>query len=150
MKKIADASKILVVLGNSFRKDQCYLKASVLTYYSLLSLVPLLAVALALATGFGYEEILRKQILESFSAQKEAISYALDFAKSLLQSSQNTIIAGSSTILLIWAILSLFGTVESSLNEIWKVGKGRSFWRLTSDCLLLLILCPIFLVISTF
>ena len=139
----------LIKIAENFNRDNCYLKASVLTYYSLLSLVPFLAVVLALAKGFGYEDILRAQILESVSSQKEALIYALDFAKSLLQSSQNGLIAGTGTLVLIWTNLSLFSNLESTLNDIWLVRKGRTLWRQVSDCVLMLILCPTFFVISS-
>jgi membrane protein len=41
-----------------FNLDKCELRASALTFYSLLSIVPVVAMAFAVAKGFGIEKML--------------------------------------------------------------------------------------------
>jgi len=45
-------------------KNDCQKKASVLTYYSLLNIVPIVAVIFGVAKGFGFDKLIKKQILE--------------------------------------------------------------------------------------
>ena len=49
-----------------FIEDDCYSKASALTFYSLLSVVPVLAVLFGIAKGFGFEHALEKEISSGF------------------------------------------------------------------------------------
>ena len=53
---------LLVLKG--FQEDECSLWASALTLYSLLSVVPVLALAFGIAKGFGFEKMLEDQLLE--------------------------------------------------------------------------------------
>ncbi|MCX8012128.1 MAG: YihY/virulence factor BrkB family protein, partial [Desulfobacterota bacterium] len=45
--------RIFLLALRGFREDKVQLKASALTFYSLLSVVPVLALAFAIAKGFG-------------------------------------------------------------------------------------------------
>ncbi|NMC74227.1 MAG: YihY/virulence factor BrkB family protein, partial [Geobacteraceae bacterium] len=45
--------RIIVMAVEKFRADHCQRNASILTYYSLLNIVPLFAVVFAIAKGFG-------------------------------------------------------------------------------------------------
>ena len=58
--------RIFSLAIKGFNEDKCLLKASALTYYTLFSIVPVIALAFAIAKGFGYQEDLKKQILAKF------------------------------------------------------------------------------------
>jgi membrane protein len=55
---------VILLASQGFLKDHCQKTASVLTYYSLLNVVPVVAVAFAIAKGFGLEKFIEKQILQ--------------------------------------------------------------------------------------
>jgi len=61
--------RVLILSLREFHKDKCQLRASSLTYYTLLSIVPIIAMAFGVAKGFGFEEKLRHQILDAFDAK---------------------------------------------------------------------------------
>ena len=50
--------RIFVLSVKSFDRDNCILRASALTFYTLLSIVPILAMAFGIAKGFGFEVLL--------------------------------------------------------------------------------------------
>jgi uncharacterized BrkB/YihY/UPF0761 family membrane protein/DNA-binding IscR family transcriptional regulator len=54
--------RILVLSFREFDRDRCTLRASALTIYTLLSIVPMLAVAFGVAKGFNAEEALERTI----------------------------------------------------------------------------------------
>lgn len=129
-----------------FIEDDCYTKASALTYYSLLSIVPVLAVLFGIAKGFGFDQALEREINERFSEQREIVDKLIEFAYSWLKSAQGGVIAGIGTIVLLWSVFGLLCSIENALNSIWKTRFSRPYARKISDYLATMIICPIFLV----
>lgn len=132
-----------------FEKDQCSLKASALTFYTLLSMVPVLAVAFGVAKGFGFETQLQRQLVVQFKDNPEVAKMATEFAYSFLKHTEGGLIAGIGILVLLWTVLKLLNNIETSLNDIWKVTYPRTFLRMVTDYLAILIICPIFIVISS-
>ncbi len=132
-----------------FFHDKCLLHASSLTFYTLLSIVPILAVTLGLAKGFGLEKNLETEIYEKLSAQRQTVDLVVNFARSLLKEAQGSNIAGIGVLFLFLFVISLFWTIESSLNEIWKVKRSRSVLRIFTDYLAMMVLCPFLIVIAS-
>jgi membrane protein len=56
------------------------LRASALTFYTLLSIVPVVAMAFGVAKGFGLEKILEAQLLAKLEGQPEVADRLLGFA----------------------------------------------------------------------
>lgn len=138
--------RVILNSARGFIEDDCYAKASALTFYSLLSIVPVLAVLFGIAKGFGFEEAMKAQIEEKFAEQPELTEKLIQFAYSWLQSVQGGVIAGVGAILLLWSVLGLLNNVESALNAIWKTTISRPYTRKISDFLATMVLGPIFLV----
>ncbi len=61
--------RVVILSLREFHKDKCQLRASALTYYSLVSIVPIIAMAFAVAKGFGFEEKLKNKILDTVDAE---------------------------------------------------------------------------------
>ncbi|MGE5196848.1 MAG: YihY/virulence factor BrkB family protein, partial [Anaerolineae bacterium] len=127
----------------SFYKDECYLKSALLTFYSLIAIVPFLALAMAIAKGFGFEIFLQEQILQTFKEQKDILNIAIHFAYSLITHIKSEVVAGLGVIFLFFSIFGLLENTEKSLNEIWKIKRKRSYLRKVIDYLAILIVCPI-------
>lgn len=142
--------KLIVLKSfNGFVSDECYLRSSALTFYSLLSVVPILAVLFGIAKGFGFERNLQSSISAHFAEQKEITDYFVHFAYSWLETVRGGVIAGVGAVALFWSIFSLLNNIESSLNAIWKVENRTSYIRKFSDYLAAMIVGPILLVVSS-
>lgn len=135
-------------LWELIQKDYFY-KASALTFYSLMSIVPILAVAFGIAKGFGFEQSLQDEILQRFQEQQEVAQLLIKFAYSLLQHVQGGIIAGIGIIFLFWSILTLLSNIENTMNDIWNVRETRSLARRFGDYLAIMLICPIVFFISS-
>lgn len=131
-----------------FIKDDCFTKASSLTFYTLLSIVPILAVAFGIAKGFGFEEYLQTTV-ETHIEQPEVAEKLISFSQNSLAEANGGVIASAGLLILLWTSLQLLSKVESSLNEIWEVKSQRSYGRQFSDYLAIIICCPIFFVLSS-
>lgn len=138
--------RIAVASVYAFIKDNCYLKASALTYYTLLSIVPVLAIIFGIAKGFGFEAFLQKEIMEVFSEQKEVVHKIIEFARALLAHTEGAPIVGMGVLVLFYSIYSLMASIESEMNDIWRLKTGRSYARQFSDYLAAMFICLIFFV----
>ncbi|MFQ5729072.1 MAG: YhjD/YihY/BrkB family envelope integrity protein [Waddliaceae bacterium] len=149
MNTLTKSARILTASVKGFFRDQCFLHASSLTFYTLLSLVPILAVAFGLGKGFGFEKNLEKELYQRFQEHAEVVKYVVDFAQSLLEQVEGGLIAGIGAVLLFLFVLSLLWTIENSMNTIWKVKRFRSPFRMLTDYLAMMIICPFFFVIAS-
>jgi len=140
--------RILLLTIRGFHKDKCPLKASALTFYSILSIVPVVAMAFGIAKGFGLQKLLQKQILEQFQGQEEVMNRVIAFSQSLLENTKGGIIAGVGIIFLLWTVIKLLGHIERSFNDIWKVKTHRTYGRKFSDYLSIMMVSPILLILS--
>jgi len=146
------ALRIILLASRGFIRDHCQKTASVLTYYSLLNIVPVVAVAFAVAKGFGLEKLIEKQILqmaEKANWQADITTQIISFSHNLLNQAKGGLIAGVGVVLLLWTVISIMGKIEESLNEIWEIKKARTLIRKFSDYMAMMVLGPVLLIISS-
>jgi membrane protein len=141
--------RILLLATRGFGQDQCPLRASALTFYSILSIVPVVAMAFGIAKGFGFQEILENQLMEKFSGQEDVMIRVVDFAHSLLENTKGGMIVGIGIIVLLWTVIKLLAHIEGSFNDIWEVKKSRSYGRKFSDYLSIMLISPLLIIMSS-
>jgi len=141
--------RILLLAFRGFDEDKCQLRASALTFYSLLSIVPVLAMAFGVAKGFGLEKILERQLYEKIPGQQEVIEKIVGFANSFLENTQGGLIAGIGVGILFWTVIKVLGNIENSFNDIWGIKKARSIGRKFSDYLSIMLICPLLFIMSS-
>jgi membrane protein len=140
---------IIVLALRSFDEDKCQLRASALTFFSLLSIVPVVAMAFGIAKGFGFEKVLQAMMLEKFSGQQEVIGQVIGFAQVLLNNTRGGMIAGIGVAVLFWTVIKVLGNIEKSFNDIWGIKTQRSIGRKFSDYLSIMLICPLLFIISS-
>jgi len=140
---------IIFLALRDFDEDKCQLRASALTFYSLLSIVPVMAMAFGIAKGFGFEKMLEKVLLEKLPGQEEVVTQVIGFAQTLLQNTQGGMIAGIGVAVLFWTVIKVLGNIEKSFNDIWGIKKARSMGRKFSDYLSIMLICPLLFIISS-
>jgi membrane protein len=141
--------QVFKVIVFRIQKDLCFLRAAALTFTAALSVVPVFAVMFGIAKGFGLEKILEDTIRKEFQDQEQLVQYLINFGYSLLEHARGGLIAGIGVITLFYTVLKLLSTIESSLNAMWGVKRGRPLSRKIVDFLALILICPIFFVISS-
>lgn len=146
--KTIKALKILMLSGQGFSRDLCSLRASALTLYTLLSIVPVIALLFGIAKGFGLEKMMKQELIEKIPSQETMVLQLINFAQNMLESTKGEVVAGTGIIILFWTIIKVIGNIEESFNYIWKLEQGRSISRKFSDYLSLMLLAPIILITS--
>ena len=141
--------RIVVLAVRGFAEDKCKFRASALTFYSLLSVVPVIAMMFGVAKGFGLEKRVESEIMKKLEGQEDVAKSVIEFANSLLENASGGFIAGIGVAFLFWTIIKLLGNIEHSFNDIWGVKTPRSIGRKFSDYLSMMLLCPFLLVIAS-
>jgi membrane protein len=135
--------RLAVVIAAEFQEHALTLRAASLVYSTLLSLVPFLAVAFSLLKAFGAHygvEPFLAQLLEPLGARAVDVTRQLvDFVDNLRVGVLGAVgLAG-----LFLTVISLIEKVESAFNHIWRVRRPRSYGRMFSDYLSVVLVGPV-------
>ncbi len=140
--------RVIILTLRGYNDDRCLLRASSLTFFTLLSIVPIVAVFFGIAKGFGFERRLERELFQRFPGQEDVLNQIINFANSLLQQTQGGLIAGVGLLVLFWAVLKVLGHIERAFNDIWEIKESRSWIRKFSDYLAIMLIAPIFILMS--
>ncbi len=146
------ALRTILLASRKFVSDRGQKTAAVLTYYSLLNVVPVVAVAFAISKGFGLERLVEKQIMQisdKTNLQPNVTNQILSFSHGLLEHAKGGLIAGVGVVLLLWTVISIVGKIEESLNDVWEVRGTRTLIRKVGDYIAMMVFIPLLLVISS-
>ena len=146
MKFLFKYLRIVVLSIRGSMENKVTIRASALTYYTLMSIVPVLAMAFGIAKGFGADKYLQEQILNSLKGQEEIANKLVTFSNSMLQKTGGGLIAGIGVVLLFYSVAKVLSSIETALNDIWKIDKARSLSRKFSDYLSMMLIAPILLI----
>jgi len=141
--------RTIVIAARGFLNDKVRLRASSLTLYSLLSVIPIVAIAFAIAKGFGLDQNLEQIVAKEFKTQPEVLTWLLNVSRSALQETRGGYIAGAGVIILFWSVMSLLDEIESSFNHIWQIRISRPWYRKFTDYLTIMLIAPVLLVLSS-
>ena len=141
-------AKTVILALRSFQRDEVQTKASALTFNTLLAIVPLLAVIVGIAGGFGLSETVRQSVYSYFPGQTDLLKQAFDFADNYLRMAQGGIFIGIGLMLLLYTVINLISAIESAFNDIWQVKSSRSWRRKITDYLALFIILPAMMTLS--
>jgi membrane protein len=141
--------RIIVLAARGFMNDRVQLRASALTLYTMLSIIPFAAIAFGIAKGFALDQKLQEILVKEFQTQPEVLNWILNQANSAIQATSGGYIAGIGIVILIWSVMSLLDQIESSFNHIWQINSARPWLRKFTDYLTIMLIAPVFLILSS-
>lgn len=141
--------RIFVLAVRQFQEDNLHIRASSLTYFTLLAIVPVVAMAFGIAKGFGLEIFLENQLRDVFTGREEVFDWIMEFSESMLETTQGGLIAVIGFVILIYTIVITLVYVENTFNDIWQIKKARPFSRKVSDYFAMMFVAPLFLILSS-
>lgn len=140
--------RISILAVKDYSRKKLGLRASALTLYTLMSIVPVFAMVFGIAHGFGLETYLDKQLREWFSSQPMILENVINYTHNLLGSTKGGIVAGFGFLLLLWSVVQVLSNIEDTFNSIWYVTVSRTWARKFIDYLSIMLLSPILIIIS--
>lgn len=145
---IYNVIKVILLSVRRYSEDRIVSKASALTYNTLLSIVPILAILFAIARGLGFSNMMENQLRKGLEGQAVAVDTIIQLTDSYLAHAQSGVFIGVGLIVLLWAIITLTSNIELTFNQIWQVKKQRSAFRKITDYFSIFLLLPIVIVVS--
>lgn len=126
--------------AEGFVRDQLLLRATSLAYFTVLSLIPIIAIVVAIASAIGIDSGFAEEIVGKIAAG------APDTQQAILEQIRNarfSALGGLGAALLL--ITTIFGisNIERAFNSIWGVSRPRSWSRRFPDYLAILMLAPL-------
>lgn len=140
-------SIVLTIKG--FLNHDINTRANALTYSMMFAIVPILALVLAIAKGFGFEQVIEDKLNESFLGTMGLVPTMMGFVERYLETARGGVFIGVGMLILLWSVYSFFNTIETSFNTIWQVKNSRSRLRQFTTYITILLLVPILIVVSS-
>ncbi len=170
--------RIAVMIVRGFINDKCYMQAGTLTYLTLMSLIPILALMFSVSKGLGAQQLIMENIgLEKTTpvemveeAQAPAEVTPRDFAIiedsrlaetpeqvqdivitlfSMVERTRVGTLGVIGLVFLLWAVVRGMGKIENSFNTVWGVQTSRTLARRFSDYISIMVVVPILVLCAT-
>jgi membrane protein len=141
--------KIFTIAFRRFFEDKVIVRCSALAYYSLMAIVPLLALLFAIAKGLGISDLLRIFLEQSFGEHNEMIEFLLRFADNAIANTRTGVLSVLGIAFLMWSIIKVLNNIESAFNDVWQVKRPRPLSRKFTDYLAFILIVPIVIAFSS-
>jgi len=141
--------RILIIAVRGYNEDKIQLRASALSFYTMLSIVPILALVFGIAQGFGLQDYLKTILVEKFHEHEDMLNVLLGFVEKYLGRINQGYIAGIGLVILFWSVMKVLSNIENSFNGIWRIKKSRMFTRKFTDYISLVVIAPVLLIIAS-
>ncbi len=138
---------IFKIIFTNFMKTDIVVLANDLTYVSLLSIFPFIAIILGFSKGFGLDVFLLDRLTEYIPTSEKQLNFILGIAKNLINSLSSSVLSGLGLLMIFWTVTSLLFKIEVSFNKIWHVKKKENFTNSVMTYIAIIILIPIVLVL---
>jgi len=142
-------TRVIILSLRGFSESKCSFRASALTFFTLLSVVPVIAILFAIARGFGYQMVVQNYVVDKLQNHPDIAQNIINFANSYLETIKGGAIAFVGIIILLWITIKLLSNVEISFNDIWGIKKQRGFANRISNYLTVILVCPVLIIASS-
>lgn len=138
--------QIVRALWQQIDRNDLFTHVAALTYTTVLSVVPLLALLMAVGRGFGLDRYLETQLRANLSLPDHIVGQLMDFANSYISRTQDDVVVGVSFFVLAFTLISLVNNIERRFNAMWGIHTSRSLFSFSLSYLGLIV----FLIFSIF
>lgn len=138
---------VLVVRG--FTSKNLNNIAKSITFSLTFAIVPIMAMIVAVAKGFGVADVIEQYLNTTFLGEAGIVPTIMEMVDRYLSTAQGGLFIGIGILILLWAIYSFFESVETAFNQIWNVKRSRSIARKFSTYITIIVLIPVFIVCNS-
>lgn len=142
-------TKMLSFTVREVHENELTLRAMSLVYTTLLSMVPLLALAFSVLKAFGVVDTQLEPLLMRFLAPlgeqgHEIAQRVMEFVSNM----RVGVLGVVGLVILVWTVFFLIKKIDDTLNIIWNVKHGRNLVRRFSNYISLTLIGPVFLFVA--
>lgn len=139
----------IILVARGFKDQVLVVRANSLSFALLFAFIPMMALIYAVARGFGFEEVLQETLSGSFLAEANIAPVLIEWIERYLETARGGFFLGMGLIVLVWAVYAFFNMLENSFNSIWNVKQSRSLGRRLTNYVMILLLVPILVVVTS-
>ena len=141
--------KTIILAIRGFVVDNLNVRASALTYSILFAMIPLFALIIAIAKGFGVDKLIENSLQGTFIGQANLVPTVMGFVQRYLESTQGGLFIGIGIAILFGSVMNFFMQVERAFNSIWQVKKSRSLIHQFTTYFSAILIIPLLIVLSS-
>jgi membrane protein len=150
---LAAVSRVGYATVRGILDNRLTLRAAALTYFSVLSIVPLLAFAFAVLKGLGaYTDFVGTTLmpyLQRTFGENASLLAAVQYVFRFVDRTNVSTLGVVGLLTLVYTSVSLLSNIEASFNVVWGARTQRPFLRQVTDYVTLLVTTPILIVVAT-
>ena len=147
LNKFGKIVRIAILSGKFYVRDKISRQAQALTYYTLFSIVPFVALCFGIAKGFSLDKLLKRILNERLSEHQTMLDKLYLFADAALEHTKGGLIAGIGVMLLFFAVIRLASSIEDTFNQLWGLPKRQNVFGKLNSYITLMVLTPFLLII---
>ena len=139
-------AKTVILMMNTFMDQKIAYQITALAFRSMLAVVPAIAIGFYLTDGLGLRDKFA-QVLQANLGEERIIEGLLKAADNIVQTAETGLFGFISMASFVWIVLSLMITVRQVFNNVWKVDRERSFFKMIGVIIGITILSPFVVII---
>ena len=121
--------KVLIITIKTFSAQKIGFQAVALSFFSTMSVVPIIAIVFAVTGGLGLGDRLETLLYNYFENSQATIDIILGAANNIIETSLGGGMGLVSGLLFVWIVVWMMLSVERVFNNVWKVQKPRNIFK---------------------
>ena len=142
---ITDMKTILLML-RTFSDQKIGFQVTALSYQSMMSIVPFLAIAFYLTGGLGLSARLAEFLFANID-NAALVDNLLNAADHILLTAESGLFGLVSMLSFLWIVIWMMMSVRRVFNNVWKVPREKNFWKMIGVVIAILLLSPFVIVL---
>lgn len=140
--KVAHRLQVAILTASRYTTGRIGRESVFLTYTTMLSLVPMVAIVLFISWSFGLDARLLELIQPYLGDNKHIADMILGWANNIVDQTRSGLFGIVSFLTFGWLVIWLMLSIEDTFNHIWNVKRSRNFFKSIGIYILILILVP--------
>jgi membrane protein len=145
---IAFFGRIAVASALRFENNDGSTRSAGLTYWTLMALVPVMAVLFAMAGALGMKAELEQTIRGAVAEYPEQAREFVENALAVVERVDITALSAIAILGLLYTTFAVMNRIEVAFNVTWETAKARNFARRYADYVAILVLVPLLVLAS--
>ena len=139
---VARRIQVAMLTGSRYFTGRIGRESVFLTFYSMMSLVPLVAIVIFVSWNFDLDKQLIDMVQPYLGNNKHIADMILGWARNIVDQTNNGLFGVVSFLVFAWVVIWLMLSIEDTFNHIWGAKRTRNFFKSIGIYILILILVP--------